>query len=700
VNPSPFAWERRVPLVLQSEVAECGLAALAMVAGYHGRQIDLHQLRQRAGSSLKGMNLKELMRCAELLQLAPRALRLELADLPRLRRPAILHWQLDHFVVLVALERRGARIHDPARGLRRVTPAELSSAFSGVALELTPRPDFARGDDSVRLRLRQLWSASSGLSSSIAHIVLLAMAIQLIALALPYFLQIALDRILLTQDRALLIALAAGFAGLALFKAAIEVLRGWAVLYLGSTLSLQLGSNLLRHLLRLPLDFFRKRHVGDLQSRFAALDGVRRVLCGGLIEALVDGVMAVATLVLMLLYGPGLALIALLATLAYAVARLLLYRPQHDASTQALAQRARCESHFLETLRAMQPVKSFGREPERLHAWEALQSDSVNADARVVRRQLAQQAAQGTIAGLEYVALILAGVMAVLDQRLSVGMLMAFLAYRQQFSTSCQLLVNKLVEYRLLSVELARLSDLVFGAPEPHLEGCGLRREQVRGELVLRNVGFRYADNEPWLFRNVYLTVRAGECLALAGASGGGKTTLLKLMTGLLSPTEGEILLDGVDLRRIGLRHYRALCASVMQDDRLVTSSLRDNIAFHDPQPSIERVLACAEAACVRAEVEAMPMGFDSLVGDMGAALSGGQQQRLLLARALYAQPRLLFLDEATSALDAATERRVGARVAALGITRVLVAHRLETLQLADRIVDIATLGGPVRTVA
>ncbi|UXI66707.1 peptidase domain-containing ABC transporter [Tahibacter amnicola] len=679
-------------MILQNEVAECGLACLAMVAGYHGHRIDLHQMRGRFGMTVKGMTLKQLIAGAERLKMNTRAVRVDLDDVTRLQLPAVLHWNLSHFVVLVAIGRSGVKVHDPARGERWIDRDELSRSFTGVAVELTPRSDFVAVDESVQLRLGQLWSSARGLGGTALQIIGLALAIQVFALVMPYFLQLALDRVVPAQDHALLTAMGIGFAVLTLVKAGAEALRGWAVLYLGSSLNLQLGANLLRHLLTLPLEFFQKRSVGDLQSRFNALGQVRQTLTGGLIEGLVDGVMAMTTLLLMLLYSPSLAAIAIGAMALYSLLRWLLFRPMRNAMMDAIVQRARCDSQFLESLRAMLPIKTFGRESERLAAWQSLQSEAVNADARMTRWQLVNQVGNSVLAGLEHIILIWVGTLAVLNQQLTVGMLIAFLAYRQQFSMGCHGLVDKLLEYTLLSVQLSRLADIVFADAETNREGQGVVAERVRGEITLRNVGFRYSENEPWLFRHVNLQIRAGECLAFAGKSGKGKTTLLKIIMGLLQPGEGEVLLDGVDIRRIGLRDYRALCGAVMQEDHLVSGSLRDNICFQDPQPDSARIQACAELACIRDDIEAMPMRFDSLVGDMGGALSGGQQQRVLLARALYAEPRLLFLDEATSALDAMTEHRVNAHIRQLGITRIMIAHRRESLALADRVVDLERL--------
>ncbi|MEO8671781.1 MAG: peptidase domain-containing ABC transporter [Tahibacter sp.] len=697
-----FSFGRRTPVILQNEVAECGLASLAMVAGYHGHEVDLFAMRQKFGITIHGMTLKMLIGAAERMSLSARALRLEPADVPKLRTPAILHWDLNHFVVLAGTSRKGVTLHDPGRGVVQLDWEEFSQHFTGVALELVPAPNFEAKKETQTLKLTSLWRSSVGLGRSLVQVFLLALAIQLFSLVLPYFTQLVVDQVVVTSDRNLLLALALGFGLLTVVKSASEALRSWSILYVGTSLNLQLSSNLLNHLLKLPLDFFQKRHIGDIQSRFASLGQVRTLLTNGFVEGIIDGAMLVTTLCLMLVYSPKLTVVALTSAVVYAVLRISLYQPLRQGTLDSIVKRSRTDSLFLESLRAMLPIKVFGREAERKVAWENHHAQSLNSDIRVGRLQIVFQTTYGLAAGLENVLLIALGAMAVLDQSLSVGMLMAFLAYRGQFSGKCQTLIDKLFEYRMLGLHMERLSDIVFTPIETSLDGHGFANGTCRGDMVLRDVGFRYSEGHPWLFRHLNLIIKAGECVAFAGRSGQGKTTLLKILMGLIEPTEGEVLVDGADARKIGLRHYRKQCAAVMQEDRLISGTIRDNISFQDPEADGDRVDICAEHACILEDIKRMPMGYESLIGDMGSALSGGQQQRLLLARALYASPRILFLDEATSALDLPTQQRVNDNLKRLGVTRIMVAHRKETLEMADRVVDLAQLvaSGELRLVA
>ncbi|HSN33677.1 MAG TPA: cysteine peptidase family C39 domain-containing protein, partial [Ideonella sp.] len=350
----------RLPLVLQTEAAECGLACLAMVAAHHGLRTDLHTLRQRFALSLKGSTLADLARMAGALRLNARALRLELDQLAQLQLPCVLHWDLSHFVVLREVGAAGMVIHDPAHGVRRLALAEASRHFTGVALELLPAADFAPRSERARVGLRQLVGRVSGLGRSLGQIVALALALEFFVLLSPFFLQWVVDGVLVSADRDLLATLGIGFALLVLLQAATAALRSWAVLYLSCTLNLQWLGNVFAHLLRLPVDWFEKRHQGDVLSRFGAVRRIQETLTTSFVEALLDGLMVLATLAMMALYSPLLSAIALAAVVLYGALRAALFGPLRAATEEAIVHDARTASHFLESLRGVQAIKLFG----------------------------------------------------------------------------------------------------------------------------------------------------------------------------------------------------------------------------------------------------------------------------------------------------------------------------------------------------
>jgi ATP-binding cassette, subfamily B, bacterial CvaB/MchF/RaxB len=682
---SPFG-SRRVPMLLQTEAAECALACLAMVVGAHGHRTDLATLRQRFSLSLKGATMADLVRMAGELRFNPRALRVEPPQLEQLALPCVLHWDLNHFVVLTEVKGNTVVLHDPARGVRHMKLDELSQHFTGVALELTPAADFSPKVERQAVKLKHLIGPVRGFKRSLAQIVLLALALEVFVLGGPFLLQWVVDDVVVSNDRDLLLTLGIGFGLLVLLQVVAAALRSWAVLHLSATLNLQWLGNVFAHLMRLPVAWFEKRHAGDVWSRFAAVQTMQKTLTTHFVEALLDGLLVVATLAMMAFYSLTLTAVVLAAVAAYALLRWAFFVPLRQATEETLVHEAQQASHFLESLRAVQSIKLFNRQADRQARFMNRVVDAMNAGIATRKLELMFSVLHRLLFGLERVAVVWIGALLVMDQKFSVGMLFAFLAFKEQFAQRISALIDKSVELRMLRLQGERLADIVLAAPED----MGLQRLAERSpeaRIDVRGVTFRYADNEADVLQGLSLSIEPGESVAIVGPSGGGKTTLLKLMLGIHAPQNGEVRVGGLPLAQLGLAQWRAMVGTVMQDDALLTGSVIDNISFFDASPDVEWVMECARLAAVHDEIEAMPMGYHTLIGDMGASLSGGQKQRLLLARALYKRPQVLLLDEATSALDVERERVVNQNIRKLNLTRVIVAHRPETIASASRVV-------------
>jgi ATP-binding cassette subfamily B protein RaxB len=678
---------RRLPMLLQTEGAECGLACLAMVAAHHGLKSDLPTLRQRFSLSLKGATMIDLVRMAGDLKLHGRALRAELEHLPQLDTPCILHWDLNHFVVLKEVRRGKAVIHDPARGVRHLPMAEVSKHFTGVVLELAPQADFQPAVATQSVTVRQLLGRVSGLKRSLLHVFVLALVLEGFMLLSPFYLQWVVDGVLVSADRDLLVTLGLGFGLLVLIQVGTATIRSWAVLHLSSTLNLQWLANVFAHLMRLPVAWFEKRHTGDVMSRFGAIEKIQTTLTTSFVEAVLDGLLVVVTLAMMWVYSGTLTAIALGCVAAYAGLRAVFFRPLRDATEEAIVFDAKRSSHFLESLRGVQSIKLFNAEEDRQARFMNLVVDAMNAHLATRKLDLLFNVLHKLVFGLERVAVVWVGALLVLDHRFSVGMLFAFLAYKEQFALRVSGLIDKAVEVKMLKLQAERLADIVLAEPEvrPALPAAAAPEESVGIELC--SVSFAYSDAEPEVLRRLSLAIEPGESVAIVGPSGCGKTTLLKLMLGIHAPQSGEIRVGGKSLKRLGLRAWREMVGTVMQEDHLFAGSVADNICFFDPQPDWDHIEECARIAAVHDEIEVMPMGYHTLVGDLTYSLSGGQRQRILLARALYKRPKILLLDEATSALDVERERAVNLAIRRLDVTRILVAHRPETIASASRVV-------------
>ncbi|AKA24071.1 ABC transporter [Pseudomonas chlororaphis] len=696
----PGVGRKRLPLILQAQMAECGLACLAMIACYHGHDTDLAGLRRRFMPSVRGASLNDLVAHAAQLGLGARALRLELDELRHLSLPCMLHWEMNHFVVLKQVARDHVVVHDPARGLRRLTFAQLSPCFTGIALELHPVASFAPVGNKPALSLGRLIGQVSRIGQALALMLALSLAIEMAGILAPLYLQWVVDQVLVSADIDLLALLALGFLLLTLFHNLFDGLRAWGLSSFSSQLNVQWSTAVFAHLLKLPIGYFEQRHVGDVVSRFNAVHEIQHTLTSRFVGTLLDGLLAVVTLAVLFAYEATLAGWILASFCAYALVRYLAFRPLRNAQEEHLVHAARAETLLLESIRGARSLKIANQQEPRTHAYANAVVDAANRQVRVQRLSICFSSFQHLLIGVSRVVLIWAAARQVLDGGFSAGMLMAFISYADQFMTRASGLIDALIEFRMLRLHGERLADIVLSEVEAD-SGAGPApvappTEPAPG-IEVRGVRYRYADNQPWILDGCGFAVAPGESLALVGASGQGKSTLTKLLLGLVSPQEGCVLVDGVDLRTIGPRAYRDRIACVMQDDILFAGTIEDNISFFAAEPDRARIEEVARLAQIHHDIGAMPMGYQTLVGDMGDALSGGQRQRVLLARALYRRPSILVLDEATSHLDIDCERRVNAAIAELPITRIIVAHRAETILSADRVIEIE--GGKAREV-
>ncbi|MFT6449125.1 MAG: ATP-binding cassette subfamily B protein RaxB [Oleispira sp.] len=675
----------KLPVVLQTEMAECGLTCLAMIAGYHGYETDLHTLRRKFPVSLKGATLQNLMQVSTQLELSSRPLRIELAALNSLQTPAILHWDLNHFVVLDKVKGSKVIIHDPARGRRELSIDEVSEHFTGVAVEFTPSSSFKPEVAVERVRLSDFWRATDGIKKALTQLVILSILLQVFALASPFYMQLVVDEALISHDQDLLAVLAIGFFMLVLIRIVTTSFRSWVIVYLGNTLSFQMGSNLFNHLIHLPLVFFEKRHIGDLIARFGSMDAIQKILTTGMVSAFVDGIMAITTFVMMWIYAPSLAILVLSVVVIYTLIRLALFRSLRTLTEEEIVIRAKEQSNFMESLRGVQSIKMFGKETDRQTLWRNHYADVANSRIRLGKFQITYTTINEFLFGAENIIVIYLGAMMVLEQGISVGMLFAFISYKGQFSQKASTLVEQIIEFKMVTLHLSRLSDIALTEKEP-LGDAFESTVSFKGGLSLEDVSFRYSDTDPYLFQNLNMDIEPGQSVAIIGPSGCGKSTLMKVMMGLLSAESGDIKFDNHSVQKIGLKAIRENIAAVMQDDQLLSGTIADNIAFFESQPDQARIEACAQFSCIHQDIVQMPMSYHSLIGDMGTTLSGGQRQRVLLARALYSSPKILFMDEATSNLDTRTESAVNQMIKQLKITRIIVAHRPETIRSADRV--------------
>ena len=685
---------RRLDVIQGVEAAECGLACMTMIARYYGHDVDLNGMRQRFSLSMAGVTLRSLIALAEQLGFAVRPLRAEIKALGTLRGPIILHWDMNHFVVLKSMHRGKFIVHDPAIGCRKLDAAEFAKHFTGVVLEISPTAQMKPLRTRVRTRLKDLWSHIGGFWSAITQILVLSIALQVAVFAAPFYVQLTVDEALQTGNAELLSVLALGFGGLMVVQIAITALRSWTLQSTGLLVSFHMIGNLVSHLLRLKTTFFEKRHVGDILSRLASVKPVQEAVTQGVVATFIDGFMAIIVAVILFVYSPPLALLVVATVALSLAATYALYPAQHRRMEEQIVASAKEQSHLIESVRASTTIKVMGREAEREGSWRNLFADVTNASFSVGKLSVGITASQGLITGLQTILIVYLAADAILrGQGFSIGMLFAFLSYRQTFTDRCLALINQLIQFSFLRLHLDRVSDIVQAKREPQASSLGAAVE-YSGRIATRKLSFKYGSADPLVLDDIHLDIPEKSCVALVGPSGGGKTTLLKLLLGLYDPTCGEVILDGQPARPEVWRNWRLQAGVVAQDDQLLSGTIADNIAFFDPELDMEGVVRVAMAARIHDEILRMPMQYLSLVGDMGSALSGGQRQRILLARALYRKPKVLFLDEGTANLDEETEMQIVELIDSLSITRIIVAHRPALVDIADNVYRVA--GGKV----
>lgn len=688
---------RPLPVVLQAARSECGLACLTMIASHHGHDVNLAGMRARFPVSMAGSRLSDLIDFASDLGLRTRAVRAPPEDLGYLKMPAILHWNARHFVVLKRVAGRHAIIHDPASGLRRIPIAALGQSYDGVALELEPGEDFSPQSTTAHVSLRDAWGPIRGGVAAVAQVIGLSLLVQVLALAAPLFLQIAVDRATGQGDSDVLFALALAFGGVFLIRAFAEAARGWTLLYYSNILNFQMLKRLFSRLLRLPPAYFETRHVGDIMSRMGSARTLQATMTEGFASGLIDVGLGLILIVTIAIYSlPACAVILITSGLLFAV-NLIVSGRMRVVQEEAIAATASEQSHMMESIRSASTIKLFAKEADRVGAWEGRYVKVVNQTIRLGRYSLSLRFIQEVIMAVQGLAVILIGVQEVLGGRLTVGAIAALVAYSQILAGHLNGFFVQFVQFRLLKVHLGRLADIIHSPLDVGWDApSGAPQPIGSHSIALRQVSFRYGAGEPDVLCEADLVIDGGSFVALTGRSGSGKSTIIRLILGLLQPTDGDVMVGGRPLSGLIVRAWRAGAAAVMQNDRLFSGTLAENIAFFDRAAEFERIREAARAADIDDHIMSLPMGYQTSVGDMGSTLSAGQHQRVLLARALYRRPKVLILDEGTANLDPESEARIVSVIKGLPVTRIIVAHRPALIDAADAVYTMSE-GRPVR---
>lgn len=681
--------KKKLAVFKQDQRSECGHACVAMISNFHGHQVDLFSLRMIETPSMNGSSMLDLIRLFEKLDFTTRAIRVEVDELKQVQCPAILHWNLNHFVVLKAVYKNYIMIHDPAIGEIKVSLDKVSDTFTGVVLEVEKNEHFSPIKAQNKLSLSDLFKNIKGLKNSFVILIFLSLAIEVFILINPLFIQYVTDGVTSSNNINNLYVVVAGFFILTCCHTFVEYMRSHFVVYLTNRMSEYFSTGVMHHLLNIPYSYFERRHKGDILSRFYSINEIQNKITTDSINTLLDGFVIILALAIMLIYSVKITLIVLFALTIYIIIRIGAYRHHKKQTELSINEHALVNSKFLEIIQSIMSIKLYSKENAMFQGWHNHFIQAMNADIKISRINILYSIGNIFVFNVEHILVIALGAILVMKNQFSVGMLMAFLAYRQSLVNKSSSLIQKIFDYKLISVQLNRVADILLQPIEIKDNMKSIKKE-IHGDIKVNNLSYRYGENQNWILKDLSFHIRQGEKVAITGPSGVGKTTLLKILLGLIEPSMGEILVDDIALSTIGLKKYRNICATVMQDDSLISGSIIDNITFMDNHIDIDKVYDVSKMAQIHEDILKMPMGYETLIGDLGSTLSGGQKQRVLIARALYKNPKILFLDEATSHLDIATEIKINEVLKNLNITQVIIAHREESINMADRVIFIS----------
>lgn len=634
------------------------------------------------------MSAHDLVRIAGNLCMNSRVLRLEPDELAELVTPCILHWKMNHFVVLESANQNKIDIIDPALGRRSLSASEADRLFTGIALEITRAETFVAKKDPSALSIFCLARGLFTETKALGYIIALVITLEILTLTMPLVSQVIIDGAITSQDKDFLLVAALGGTILVLFQFALSVVGDIAKLRLSQRIGLRWSSNLFLHLMKLPWAYFQHRQLGEISSRFSALKPIKEFLLASVTKMPIDIVILICAGSLMALYNTTLLLIVIIAGLCYGVTQAFFHPLLRNATAERLILSAKEHAYFLESLRSALTIKMSGNVDLRANQWSNMIVDVQNRDTATQKIQILSSGMNTLIFGVESMSVLFVAGNSIIDSEMSIGMLVAFLGFKSNFTRRLAGIIDTITNWHMQTVHCDRLADIALQEPEPRQPHKTLMPSSpVKIELI--DVSFRSSPQSPWIVRNISHIIYPGDSLAIVGRSGSGKSTLAKLILGLIEPSEGQVLINDVSLPEIGPENFRAVTGTVLQEDHLLSGTITENITGFKIDSCMAQARNAAKLANVHKVISKLPLGYHTQVSDSCSTLSSGQKQRLLLARALHKSPALLVLDEATNNLDLHSEKHVISALRELPLTLIVIAHRKESLSMASKCIQL-----------
>ena len=692
MSKSPSYKPVKVPTILQMEAVECGAASLAMVMAYFGRYVPLEEMRIACGVSRDGSKASNICKAGRSYGLEVRAFRKEPADLKSMPVPMIIHWNFNHFLVLEGFKNGKAYLKDPSVGAVVVPEEEFDQSFTGVAITFEKNPGFTKGGEPPSI-LSSLIKRTKGSKTAMLFIVFTGLALVIPGLVIPVFSRIFLDEILLGGKSDWMIPLLAGMGATASIRGLLAWVREYYLLRLDTKISITESGKFLWHVLRMPIEFFSQRYAGDISSRMSSNNTVANVISEQLTSTVLDVLMLVFYFILMLQYNVLLTMLAVLAAILQMAYLRYVSKSRKDKNKKLLQDNGKMMGAAMSGLQTIETLKATGSEGDFFSRWSGYQAKVMNATQEMSVSSSYLSAVPLLITTLTNTAVLAIGGFAIMNGNMTVGLLVAFQSLMSSFLKPVSNLMNLGSTIQNLEGDINRLED-VFKYPEDKMlqnedidfESSGLQKK-LDGYIEVRNLSFGYSNLEEPLIKDFSLMLKPGSRVALVGGSGSGKSTVAKLISGILSPWSGEILFDGKPRMEIPRHILSSSVAVVDQDICMLSGTIKDNLTLWDNTVSELDIIRAAKDAFIHDDITMRTGGYENNMDEGGKNLSGGQRQRLEIARALINNPSILILDEATSALDPNTEKLVDLNIRRRGCTCVIVAHRLSTIRDCDEII-------------
>ena len=700
--------KKSFPFIHQPDAMECGATCLRMIAQYYGKTYSAETMQRLCVVTRSGVSLLGISDAAEALGFRTVCGRITLDRVVDQRPfPCILHWNQEHFVVLydVRRRRRGGYwfyVADPGKGLLRLDEATVREAWvstrsqgedKGILMAFWTTPAFYERPDEptpVGKSLRLLWSYLRSYRRYLAQLGLGLLVGSLLQLLFPFLTQAIVDKGIALKSLNLIYLILAGQLMLVASRASVDFIRRWILLHISARVNISLLSDFIIKLTKLPMGFFDTKMVGDLLQRLNDHERVERFLTAQTLSVLFSAFGFVIFGAVLLYYNRLIFVIFLIGSLFYALWVTLFLKRRRLLDYTYFSQRARYQAKTMQLLQGMQEIKLQHCERRRRWEWEDIQADLFQTNVASMKMQQSQEAGSILINEVKNIIITVVAAAAVIRGDLSLGMMLAIQYIIGQLNAPVEQLVQFLYNWQDVRISLERMSEIRDREEEASL-ACDMRQfDNENRDIDLHGVTFQYeGPHSPKVLDGVDLHIPGGRVTAIVGASGSGKTTLIKLLLGYYTPTEGQISVGGIDLRRFDLRWWRGQCGAVMQDGYIFSESIARNIAVDDHEIDTSRLLLAARIANLDEFVNRLPLRYNTMIGSDGQGISQGQRQRVLIARAVYKDPAFLYFDEATNSLDANNERAIVENLDSFyrGKTVVIVAHRLSTVRNADQIV-------------